>query len=109
MTMEALERVSLSDRAHHKAVRDVGRPAAARRHRPRHIDTAVDHHGRRTNRRLGHKNGRARDVDPQKSQCGGDDRYSYHHNTDLAEVCNRLIRISDGTIVEDTCREEASS
>jgi putative ABC transport system ATP-binding protein len=28
------------------------------------------------------------------------------HNTDLAGVTNRLVRISDGAIVEDTCREE---
>ena len=52
---EALERVGLADRMHHKPERALGRPAAARGHRPRAGQRPVDPPRRRADRQPRHR------------------------------------------------------
>jgi len=105
MVMEALERVKLTDRAHHKPSEMSGgqqqRVAIARAISTKPAIIMADEPTGALDSRTGEHvmeilmglNGEGTTV------------ILITHNTELAGACNRLIRISDGVIVEDSLRE----
>jgi putative ABC transport system ATP-binding protein len=106
MTMEALERVSLSNRAHHKPSEMSGgqqqRVAIARAISTKPPILMADEPTGALDTRTGeHVMSILKGLNAE-----GTTIILITHNTDLAGVTNRLVRISDGAIVEDTCREE---
>jgi putative ABC transport system ATP-binding protein len=107
MTMEALERVSLSDRAHHKPSEMSGgqqqRVAIARAISTKPPIIMADEPTGALDTRTGeHVMSILKTLNRE-----GTTVILITHNTDLAGSTNRLIRISDGAIVEDRLREGA--
>jgi putative ABC transport system ATP-binding protein len=105
MVMEALERVSLSDRAHHRPSEMSGgqqqRVAIARAISTKPPIIMADEPTGALDTRTGqHVMEILRNLNEE-----GTTVILITHNTDLAGTCNRLIRISDGAIVEDSLRE----
>jgi putative ABC transport system ATP-binding protein len=106
MVMEALERVGLTDRAHHKPSEMSGgqqqRVAIARAISVKPAIIMADEPTGALDSRTGEHvmqilaalNGEGTTV------------ILITHNPELAAACNRLIRISDGVIVEDSLRGE---
>jgi len=107
LTMEALERVSLSDRAHHKPSEMSGgqqqRVAIARAISTRPPIVMADEPTGALDTKTGeHVMSILKSLNKE-----GTTIILITHNIDLAGASNRLIRISDGIIVEDRIREEA--
>ena len=109
MTMEALERVSLSDRAHHKPSEMSGgqqqRVAIARAISTKPPIIMADEPTGALDSRTGeHVMSILKNLNSE-----GTTVILITHNTELAGTCNRLIRISDGAVVEDSQKEEVLS
>jgi putative ABC transport system ATP-binding protein len=105
--MEALERVGLSNRAHHKPSEMSGgqqqRVAIARAISTRPPIIMADEPTGALDTKTGeHVMSILRGLNWE-----GTTVILITHNIDLAGAANRRIRISDGNIVEDTLREEA--
>lgn len=107
MTMEALDRVSLSDRAHHRPSEMSGgqqqRVAIARAISTKPPIIMADEPTGALDTRTGEH---VMSI-LQSLNAEGTTIILITHNVDLAGASNRLIRISDGIIVEDRLREEA--
>ena len=105
MVMEALERVKLTDRAHHKPSEMSGgqqqRVAIARAISTKPAIIMADEPTGALDSRTGEH------VMQILASLNGEGTtvILITHNIDLAAACNRLIRISDGVIVEDSLRE----
>ena len=107
MVMEALERVSLTDRANHKPSEMSGgqqqRVAIARAISTKPaIIMADDPTGALDSRTGQHVMEILKSLNEE-----GTTVILITHNTELAGECNRLIHISDGAIIEDSLREGA--